>query len=586
MSLIKIESPSKSKTPRAIGIDLGTTHSLVAYDREGAIEILTDEMGNALLPSVVRYGAKGEVIVGEEAISGFSCSPENTISSVKRLMGSSAECIQTTHKKVTPVEVSAEILKKLFSIAHCADNSIDSAVITVPAYFDDTQRQATKDAAKLAGIKVLRLLNEPTAAAIAYGLDSGAKGKCFIFDMGGGTFDVSLLELNEGVFEVIATGGDTALGGDDMDYLIAQWFLDKTNTIGSEINFSELRYLVRQAKEALTTQSAVEINFAHKTLPFTREFFNELITPLIQRTLSACELVLTDAKIAREEIDQVVLVGGATRIPYLQQQVERFFKQAPLKNIDPDKVVAIGAGIQASILSGQRTDLNVLLLDVLPLSLGIEMMGGVVEKLLLRNTPVPAQITSTFTTYEDGQTGFLLQVVQGERELAKDCRSLARFELSGLPPKPAGQVKLAVTFQVDVDGLLSVAAKEIETGKETHVQVKPTYGLSAERVERLIEEAITHAQVDLTQRKRQEKITSAERLLTSLEKAVETDGDLLGAKEKESLLKEMATLKSAMANSSLVELNAAFQALEKTVHPFMEHRLQATLEKAIVGTTL
>lgn len=507
MSLLTIQLPEHVSRAPAVGIDLGTTHSLVALYREGTIQVLADEAGEVLLPSVVRYLSNDEIVVGAEAKANYQADPENTIISAKRLLARE-HFIKTQAGDISPIEVSAEILKQLLKRAHSIDPSIREAVITVPAYFDETQRQATKKAAELAGISVLRLLNEPTAAAVAYGLDDAATGTCLVFDLGGGTFDVSLLHLKNGIFEVLATGGDTALGGDDMDRLVM-------NQTGSPL------MCARAAKECLSLQTSANLILAcGKCVELTRVQLNALIEPLVNRMLRICGQVLRDAKIAKEEIDHVILVGGATRVPLIQQQVEAFFGKTPLCNIDPDQVVAMGAAIQASILSGHQRREDVLLLDVTPLSLGVEMMGGLVEKILLRNTPIPAVASELFTTYADNQTALSLHIVQGEREGVEDCRSLARFDLSGIPPMPAGTARIEVTFKIDADGLLTVEAKEQLSGVKSEIIVKPTFGLTIQDVGQVVEESLLHQKDDQAKRKERQKSIAEEQLKKALQRAL------------------------------------------------------------------
>ena len=526
MALLEIKMPVMLKKRYAVGIDLGTTHSLIACDLDGTPTVLLDEAGEALLPSVVRYCPQGAPVVGTQAKAQFVVDPQNTLVSTKRLMGKSAQealsagqffsayelvdqqanvvRIKTCAGEVTPMQVSGEILNKLMTRVAQIDKDIVEAVITVPAYFDEAQRQATKEAAQIAGIKVLRLLNEPTAAAVAYGLDQAASGICLVFDLGGGTFDVSVLRLSGGVFEVLATGGDTALGGDDIDGLVATWIMSQ-QAAGDCLDPAEIMIKAREAKEQLSTTQHVSLNLAHGWQgTLTRAHLEDLTAPLVEKMRHICKRVLLDASLSSSEIDHIVLVGGATRMPYIRAQVADLFHKAPLDSIDPDKIVALGAAIQASQLVGNRRDNQVLLLDVIPLSLGIEMMGGGVEQLLLRNSPIPATASTFFTTYQDGQTGLSLHVVQGEYGVAADCRSLAKFNLSGFPPMAASEAKVEVTFRVDSDGLLTVSAKELNTGISSQVEVKPTYGLTQEQVNALVEASIsqTNAQIKANNHRR------------------------------------------------------------------------------------
>lgn len=480
----------------AVGIDLGTTHSLVGLYQEKKVVILSDEKGEKLLPSVVRYVSGNETIVGKRAKQDYAIDPANTFVSAKRYLPQDS-VLNTCVGRRTPIEALAEILKTLMIRVQRIDANISQAVITVPAYFDEAQRQATKQAAEKAGIEVLRLLNEPTAAAVAYGLDKKAVGTCLVFDLGGGTFDVSLLDLKKGIFEVRATGGDTTLGGDDIDQLVMSV---------TGLPLMEARLL----KEKLSEYEKVENSI------LTRVDLEALIEPLVEKMLRICQQVLKDAKLTIANIDEVILVGGSTRIPLIQQKVEAFFNKKPLCNLDPDQVVAVGAAIQASILSGHYQGENWLLLDVTPLSLGVEMLGGLVEKIILRNTPIPAVATERFTTYVDGQTALSLHIVQGEREASEDCRSLARFDLLGIPPMPAGKARIEVTFRIDADGLLTVEAKELLSGVQAQVMVKTNYGLSEAEVNACVEDSIAHLEVDRLKR----KLLAEQQLKAAVERAL------------------------------------------------------------------
>ncbi len=598
-----------------MGIDLGTTNSLVAVVRSGVAETLPDTQGRHMLPSVVRYQTTAPPLVGHEALRDAHDDPFNTIASVKRLMGrgvadvkqlgtqlpyefvagdSPVPRIRTVAGDVSPVEVSAEILKVLKARAENTLGAvIPDAVITVPAYFDDAQRQATKDAARLAGLNVLRLLNEPTAAAVAYGLDKGSEGIYAVFDLGGGTFDISILRLNRGVFEVMATAGDSALGGDDMDHAIAEWFMHEAS-IADDSDHRALRRLLRDAravKETLTTRTSAQVELQGSAGLWRgvldRNTLSTLIDPLIARTLAPCRRALRDAGIRAADVDGIVLVGGATRIPRVREQVEAFFGKPPLADIDPDKVVAVGAAIQADVLIGNRRDQDMLLLDVIPLSLGIEIMGGMVEKIIPRNTPIPAARGQEFTTYKDGQTALLVHVVQGERDLVADCRSLARFELRGIPPMVAGAARIRVTFQVDADGLLNVSAREQTTGVESRVVVKPSYGLSDGEIERMLRESFSHAKEDEAARALREAQVDADRLLEAVTAALAADGDaLLSRAERAEIDDAMAALRGARDGGVIGAIKRGSEAVDSATREFAARRMDAGIRKALAGHRL
>ncbi|WP_299581727.1 Fe-S protein assembly chaperone HscA [uncultured Microbulbifer sp.] len=618
MALLQISEPGQSPDPHqrkhAVGIDLGTTNSLVATVRSGSAEAIAAEDGSVILPSAVHYASEG-ITVGAQARARAAADPYNTMLSIKRLMGRGVAdvkslgeqlpyhfsdsdggmpTIETAAGPVNPVQVSAEILKKLAQRGRQAlygaeGGELDGAVITVPAYFDDAQRQATKDAAKLAGLKVLRLLNEPTAAAVAYGLDQGEEGVIAVYDLGGGTFDISIMRLSRGVFEVMATGGDTALGGDDFDRTIAAWIADQAG-LGTNLDAMTQRVLLDSAcaaKESLSRFEQVEVRHGDWQGVLDRETMASLLDPLIDKTLRACKRALRDADIGVDEVQEVVLVGGSTRTLRVRERVEGYFARPPHAEIDPDQVVAIGAALQADVLVGNKSGDDLLLLDVIPLSLGLETMGGLTEKLIARNTTIPVAKAQEFTTFKDGQTAMAIHVVQGERELVSDCRSLARFELRGIPAMVAGAAHIRVTFQVDADGLLSVSAMEKSSGVSADITVKPSYGLEDKDIARMLQESYTHAKEDIALRALREAQVEAERTLESLLIALRENGaQLLEERELSELEHAMEALRLAHNGGDAEEIRLRMESLNKLSEPFAARRMDASIKRAMRGHSL
>lgn len=616
MALFQIAEPGLSAAPHehrlAVGIDLGTTNSLAATVKSGEPVVLADEAGRQLLPSVVRYLKDGSVETGWDALAHAESDPRNTVYSAKRLLARGRSelktlpvlpyeivdapggvAIRTVQGDKSPVEVSAEILKTLAKRAETQlGGELTGAVITVPAYFDDAQRQATKDAARLANLSVLRLLNEPTAAALAYGLDNGAEGVYLVYDLGGGTFDVSLLKLSRGVFEVLGTGGNAALGGDDFDHAVVDWAVSQLGSV--ELTAEDRRQLLdraKAAKEALTdtpeTVLKLELSSGTHAFTLTRVIFDQLTKSLVDETLEAVANVLRDAKLEKDQIKGVVLVGGSTRMPCVRREVEAYFGFAPLTGIDPDCVVAVGAAMQANKLAGNAAEgEDWLLLDVTPLSLGIETMGGLVEKIIPRNSPIPVARAQDFTTFRDGQTAMAVHVVQGEREVVDACRSLARFELRGIPPMAAGAARIRVTFQVDADVLLSVSAREMTSGAEASIVVKPSYGLTDEEIVRMLQEGNSSAEADMQARKLREEQVEAKRLLESTASALTQDGDLLSPEEQSEIDRLARAVGSAINGTDADMIHKAVEALSKGTEAFAERRMDRSIRAALAGRSI
>ena len=615
MALLQIAEPNMSAAPHqhrlAAGIDLGTTNSLVASVKSGSAVCLADEDGNTSLPSVVRYLGNGETVVGKEALAAQKTDPQNTVSSAKRLIGRTLSEIDAAHlpyrfgqsEKIielhtkngikTPIDVSADILASLKARAEQSlGGELVGAVITVPAYFDDAQRQATKDAARLAGINVLRLLNEPTAAAIAYGLDNAAEGTFVVYDLGGGTFDVSVLQLSKGLFEVKATGGNSALGGDDFDHRLFCHIVEKNSlSLTDERDVQLLFGLVRAAKEELSSQPGTRVQAALSDgtsldVHITRAEFHALTQHLVAKTLEPVKQALKDAGVSKSDIKGVIMVGGATRMLHVQQAVGAFFGQTPLNNLNPDQVVALGAAMQANVLAGNKNDGEWLLLDVTPLSLGLETYGGLAEKIIPRNSTLPTARAQEFTTFKDGQTAMTIHVVQGERELVADCRSLAKFTLRGIPPMAAGAARIRVTFQVDADGLLSVSAREQTTGVQAQIEVKPSYGLDDETITKMLRDSMANAKDDAAARARAEAKVEAEGLMAAVQAALDLDADLLDEAELSHIQNLMAQLHNSLPNHTADQIRAAVQALSHATDDFAARRMDRNIQRALGGVSV